>query len=510
MKLYLKKYKTGVLFILLYLIAAFFFCYKNAPFFPSMDAPAHFHNSFLLKEYISGNETVREHFQLTGFYVPNIFSGYVLGFLYVFLPFKAAAYIFIFSYYFLIQFFTRYLLAAYSVKFSWFYAFAITFLCNSLLLHLGFFNFSWSAAFLCLSIGFYKQYFTPNQAVWYRYAGLFCVFALLYYTNALALLFFITYCGMVEMSVLIRDFKARLKHTGLILLFMSPFLLMLYYFYTLSPMSNSGEINNFSEYFKNLKDISSAIIYNVPEESEYTRPVFYILCSWLFICIAVRFFRKEIRRSGDELLLLSIISLVLYFIVPDGMSVGMFSPRLQYFFFYFLILWLLIQSLAVLKLVFTCAIIIVTHNKHVNKHRQTLKSLNSSAASIKYLGNFIEANSSVYSVNLSDNWLMPHFSNFVGTSKPMIILENYEAAVGWFPLKWNYENIHTYTLGGNTLLEGKKKAIAPDYILAYGNLNKLTENHPLKDAVIQDYTLIKKTDDGFAAVFKLKNQKAGH
>lgn len=69
-------------------------------------------------------------------------------------------------------------------------------------------------------------------------------------------------------------------------------------------------------------------------------------------------------------------------------------------------------------------------------HSPNLFKLNANAKTINETANHISDNPTVLPVNLSDNGLQPHFSNYLDIDKPMIILENYEANVPWFLLQW--------------------------------------------------------------------------
>lgn len=44
-------------------------------------------------------------------------------------------------------------------------------------------------------------------------------------------------------------------------------------------------------------------------------------------------------------------------------------------------------------------------------------------------------------VNYSVNWLHAHFSNYLGIEKPLVILENFQANDGYFPLVWKYARV---------------------------------------------------------------------
>ena len=77
----------------------------------------------------------------------------------------------------------------------------------------------------------------------------------------------------------------------------------------------------------------------------------------------------------------------------------------------------------------------------------------------------------VYVVKYSDNYLYGHVSNYAGINKEVVITENYEAVLTWFPLTWK---------GKETRIKCKvdsndKTIILPDYVLIYGDQEKIND-----------------------------------
>ena len=76
---------------------------------------------------------------------------------------------------------------------------------------------------------------------------------------------------------------------------------------------------------------------------------------------------------------------------------------------------------------------------------------------------------------------MNHFSNYLGADKQVIILENVEASVGWYPVKWNINKMPEVLLGNSSafphvffpapIQKTTQKHI--DYVLIWGDLQKL-------------------------------------
>ena len=82
-------------------------------------------------------------------------------------------------------------------------------------------------------------------------------------------------------------------------------------------------------------------------------------------------------------------------------------------------------------------LVLFFHFKLNTFYQDATKNIESIAIDYVDVANHIEKNSVVLPINYSGNWLMAHFSNYLGVEKPIIILENYECLAGYFPLKWN-------------------------------------------------------------------------
>jgi hypothetical protein len=90
------------------------------------------------------------------------------------------------------------------------------------------------------------------------------------------------------------------------------------------------------------------------------------------------------------------------------------------------------------------------HFKLNNYYQDATKNLETIAIEYAEVAYHIESNSVVLPINYSGNWLMGHFSNYLGVDKPMIILENYECVAGYFPLKWNVTKMPDSRFGSIT------------------------------------------------------------
>jgi hypothetical protein len=110
----------------------------------------------------------------------------------------------------------------------------------------------------------------------------------------------------------------------------------------------------------------------------------------------------------------------------------------------------------------------------------------------------IEENSVVLSIYMDQFWIEQHAVDYLGIDKPMILLDNYEANLGWFPLRWNGEKIPNIMLSDKTQVSEivwYRNENTPvkqiDYVVVYGNPEQLNnpEYQELKELLDADFLL---------------------
>jgi hypothetical protein len=266
-----------------------------------------------------------------------------------------------------------------------------------------------------------------------------------------------------------------------------------------------------------LVDVRCLIVYNYEGDQWVTQFFFYLL----FIIAAISVYLRFKRQSGsffhlnDILLVPFFLALALFFLVPTSAGAGMMSDRYCLLVFIFFVLWA-----STLKIprnagrVFVAVIVLLHLGLLLKHHNSGIRGLNKHAVQINDASVYLQENSIVLPVNMSESWMEPHFSNYLGVDKPLVILENYEASVGWFPVNWNTANFPRLQAGGAdqingvgwlTNTEGEIKQI--DCIFIYGNLAKLNENqwNPLKNILNEHYHMVFSSAENYLAVYKLVN-----
>ena len=277
---------------------------------------------------------------------------------------------------------------------------------------------------------------------------------------------------------------------------------------------SAAEVNDvdysFYEKLSGVIIFGPAISYIAGLELTYTSLLAYLfLFLLLFLFVKRIFFDKKEKGFvlSDVFLFLSILIIILIFSTHNGILGGMFTSRLTFLFFYFLTFWFCCNKIDS-NIVFFISLIIVmfSYIKLSFIRHDVLLSLGSHARSINGASSSIKEKSVVYSVNYSDNWLEGHSSDYAGIGKEVVITGNYEAILGWFPLKWKWDKIFRVKCE----IDSTNSFVLPDYVLFYGDPSRinLPENQNLKNFIEANTIKCYESPDKFCCLFKLnKKQK---
>jgi hypothetical protein len=498
----------SVLGINLLLLALVKFC-------PSMDGPAHLYNSNIIYNLTKGDcHVLSDFFTINKLLIPNWTSHFILSSLYFIFPGWLAEKTLFMLYLIGMAISFRLLLKQLCPSNLYLSIFIFPFM-YSFLFHLGFYNYCISFIFFFYTLSYWLEH--QNNLNLKKIIVMLLLLALTYFSNALTYCFLGMCLGLYSVALEIIDskkntisgplLKAIAKKLIVLLLISLPSLLMFYLFYKEAPLSTLTNHYSFKELTKWLLNLRALIVYSFSNEQIVTRLLLFLLvfipCIALFLRIKnyspfkpFKFLRKE-----HVILIPILISLISFYTIPNDSNAGMMSDRYCLLFFILTLIWVCSQTIpenvgkAIVVMVITLHFVLLF--KH---YKGTIRHLSKDAREIEFAGNFIKPGSIVLPVNISDNWLGIHFSNYLGVNKPMIILENYEASIGWFPTKWNYEKMPQIVLGDkisidgfhwvNTMNNASKKQI--DYIFLYGNMSKIAEtNHvELQKVLASDFSLV--------------------
>lgn len=506
----LKTFSTYYLFVVLIVELSFIFM---SFLYPSMDGPAHLYNSNLLRHIISGNQFLTNYYSINSFYIPNWTTNLVLALLMMIFNAAIAEKILVIAYIIGMAYSFRYLIRQINPGNEIFSILIFPFI-FSFLFRLGFYNFSIAFIFYFLVIGFWlknhDKFTTKDLLI------LFLLITALYYSNVLIFGFAGLTIGFHIFINALKNYKnehsfievinSMLKKTLFILTAAIYSLISMYLFYSRVKFFPSDEKYPANELLRWINDVRPLITYSYENEAPITGHFLHIFIFLFSIALYQKIIIKgkgkfRISETMLTLLFLVILSFVAMFVIADGSGAAMMSNRFVLMFYIFLTVIIAATSvrglLSNLALIAFMILNFILLSKH---HILSINPLSKDAVAVYEAGKKIKPNTLVLPVNLSDNWLQGHFSNYLGAEKPIVILENYEASVGWFPLNWNNEKIPNLTLSGKKSINSvdwvkgnsKNKEKQIDYICITGNIKKIDEpKYSELKTVINEYFKIK-------------------
>jgi hypothetical protein len=490
-------------------------------FFPTMDGAAHLYNSNIINELIfKSNSQFSAFFVINTIPVPNWTGHFILSFFNIFLPAFIAEKILILFYLIALPYSFRQMIrtiAPQGVLLSYFiFPFTYTFL-----FLLGFYNFLVALVFMLIALNYWiKNQHTLNSVK--RIIIIFLLITITYFSHIIpfvALLFLAAthtlFASIFEHKI---NVSAVAKRLGILLIASAlPLALFIYYYFSTHITTTIPSYNTTQELYNWLKRI---IAFSPHIDELYTKIIFYLICSLLLFVLYHRINGLK-KKSGNQSLKPKLINAVkymftysdfwliaagiifiLYFIMPDSDGkAGYISIRLGLLFFLMLVVWLATQKIPKWLCLFSVTIMLYCQFSLNYSHYNVINELNKIAIHCNKASEHITPNSIVLPLNYSDNWMTGHFSNYLGIEKPMILLKNYEAGTGYFPVKWNETKIPNTLLGTVASKdlpclrwESNKKNVSEeiDYVFVLGNITSPTDSCSIKArALITDnYQLI--------------------
>lgn len=478
-------------------------------FVPTLDGPAHLYNSSLIDHILFGsNELLSKFYKFTPDPVPNWSGHFILSFFKLFLPGYVSEKIFVICYAVLLPLTFRYLVKSINPN-NYFFCYLIFPFVYNFPYFLGFYNFCIGLIFLFLTLGFWirrcDKEFTKKHILW-----LFILFTTTYFSHVFVFVMLLFITG-IHLSIttfpllLLKENKGLIfnnmkRRIGILLLTALPAIAMtIYYFYNHSALVNYTYISK-PELVSWLKNIRPTIVFNIIDEEKYTKKFNYILGILFIIGLYNRICtiqaQNEMRGTKsafrtlmdptDSWLISALAFLILYFKLPDADgSAGYVSIRLALLFYLFLIVWICSQKFPRWLALATIPIMLFYNFKLNVYYESEISDMDETAQECYKAMSFIKPNSVVLPLCFADDWMKGHFSNYMGSDKPMIILENYESATGYFPLKWNDEEIPNTYIGEspeerencvNWRRNVQNEPMPINYIFIMGNIESKTDD----------------------------------
>ena len=422
-------------------------------FFPTVDGPAHLYNSKIIVELLTTNNNILSQFYMFSSNINPNWTGHIilssfLSFMPGFMAEKILLIIYIIG--FPLSFRLLFRTLKLETNYLIYFIFPFTY---SFLFYFGFYNFHIAIVFLFLTMALWIKYLN-NDITIFSTIILLILSTLMCFSHLFVFVIFLIFVfvfaiDLFKQHIVKRENTKLIKKIILHVIVLLPGLLLLIIFFFQNPISDQQ-----STYLK-IGELISWIINPQPakgisygKESKYTLWIFILFCILITYIIGSRIFLKKNKlKNGLKWGVLCILFLIMYFTIPDSKSaaIGFVSSRLVLFFYLFLIIWIAHYKVPVLLKIVVFITIMYMNIALLRIYFHTTSELNQIALKIDEASKKISANSIVLPILNSDKWMYGHISNYLGVDKPMIILENYEASLNHFPLKWNTEKIpNTY------------------------------------------------------------------
>lgn len=432
-------------------------------FFVTLDGPAHLYSGMIIKSLLfDPHGTIGRLFTINPFPVPNWTSHFLFTLFGTFLPGNLTEKAVIFLYLFFTPLIFRKLILFLRPKnrvLSW----TMILFVHNQNFYFGFFNFSFGVLFMFLTLWVYLAILRNQKKLHFLLLAL--LFLALYFSHlmiflvTLALIFLLSACplalsggrggltisgGKRTARNLLRAGAAALPAVILTVMFLAG----------TNPLENHPERHSFSQLVEWVTAIRPllALRYGFPWKS-YTYLLFGVFLIMTITAAAIRYrdYRVKKRTSPEEPILLrlspaplfalfSLGSLALLFILPNTI---LLSERLILLFYLFFI-----TTLALFRyprwIHYTLAsVIIILHISFTRMYTYTLGEYAENATFVEETAREAEPGALLLPLNYNEKWIYMHISGYAGTHHSLALLENYEAGLSWFPVRWNHDYYET-------------------------------------------------------------------
>jgi hypothetical protein len=466
----------------------------SVKYFPTQDSGAHAYNSNILYNLLFGDkEFYEKFFSINTELVPNLTSHVVMMMFNAFLPFSVAEKLTVLIYFISFPLLFKTLISKFNEHKTYliFLIFPFTHFC---VLYYGFYNFAYGILFFILGIIYWvsnRDSFKVKQIVLF-----FLISTLCYFSHLVAFISLILFCSMYEAM----DFLLQLKHKSLLeiakqksILFLKaivslilPLVLVFLYFRKRPSIGN--------ESFYSIEELNNIILnghifgsYRVTEEV-FCRALFYVLVFVFIYALISKIIEYKIEnpkgrfvKKTDVFLLLSFVFLYLFYTQPnsDGYG-GYISLRLSLIAHLIMTIWACTTIKKDIKFeIVTLLIVLFLNYKIFEEKKQGISWMNGQFKKFDKAMEKVKDGGIAATVFLADNynWMGGHFSNYLGADKKVILLDNYEATTGYFPVVWKNPYMPTLISGLPSSVEecvgfSERLIHYPfgkiDYVIVYG------------------------------------------
>lgn len=467
-----KFFNIEVIFVLFAILNIWPIWFSN--YFPTVDGPSHLYNAKLIGELWNGNSFFQSFLEINQEWVPNWTGHFLLAILIKFgLPVFVAHKILLSLIALGIPLAFKKLLKELGSPITGISFFSLIFV-YTFLFGMGFYNFGLGILMTLISISLYIK--GRNQTARWIQIFLFLSIALCFFSHLVCFGILCVYF-LVDflMSLGNKSLKSTISDSIATFLYCLPFVILSAMFFMGREAPDVNSYFGASTLWLLFTKLKIFVLYFGDIEIILAQIVFYILILYALLALSKIF---KIDKKFRIAFMLFGLLLALFFIMPDAGSNGSFiSRRLLIFALWFL----LIGISPVFNFKWLNAILIVfvigIQSYRTSIYYAEIKEQEKRVIELLGISNLIQNQSIVLDLYRGQGFKESHFASYLGLNKELLILDNYEADYGYFPIKWNSEfpSIDLYNSNGiaDDCIKwksnpGAKKSHSIDYILIYG------------------------------------------
>jgi len=300
---------------------------------------------------------------------------------------------------------------------------------------LGFYNFSMGFSLLSFVLVFWIRN-RNYDFKFYHYLFLIMISAVLYFSHII--IFILAGIFMFIISLKELDKKQRNKFANqlksLVITFL-PGIIFAISFVIIKQSSSSEEIiyNSFRDRINAIISAGMLVFFDFYKECVETRFYFLVLAGFSLWAII----NRSIHPYQKSIFLIAILSFLLIFIIPNQFSSGsIITVRIVQLFYFTWMIWLVTLNIPIKGRIFIAIVSVIFSLFFLARNYSGRKELSKIAAIFLEASKLMESGSIVMPLNYNQNWLHVHFCDYLGVEKNIIVLKNYEAVTGHFPLVW--------------------------------------------------------------------------
>ncbi len=506
------------------------------PYFVTGDGPCHLYNAVVLNDFLHHKNTAfySQYYSLTQHASPNWFTHYFLvGFMQVFSPMVSEKFLISFCILSMLGGF-YFLLKQISTPHFFYFLLFIPLLFQDAF-YKGFYNYILSIGLYFYLVGYYIR-FVKDPRFWNAlFFSFMCV--LLFYVHLIGLVLLFLTAGVYSLIHFIQAHflnKEKFIPAAAITLksicMLIPSLALTLFFVAEKGISPSNEENPVMHYLYNLLTLKSLVTISTFEK--YAVPFFAISILFGFTISTIIAFKKIKTWNKYYITFFIVSSIVLlgYIVLHDNyFGGGILHIRIEVLLYCYIILLLAIQykdvavplALRVIAVLWVSLFLLFKIPCYY-KSNNMMNELVQNEPFIKPYSFVLPLSlhhNGVYNnalINLNRNHAL-HCSEYIGTKKPLLFADNYEALSGLFPLTWKEENNPWLHLSQGLTIESetpdynlkKFEAVSTqvDYVLLFNVLHSDTLENTYKKiraSLDTDYSLIHTNKDRSIFLFQKK------